>query len=72
MSAFLGLPFAEEMLAYYEDQPLVRRPGTTSNLPPTPGLRDWRTQLSQRQLETFERIAAETLAAFGYPLSGTS
>jgi len=35
-------------------------------LPPTPGLRDWRTQMTAQQTETFEAVAGETLAELGY------
>jgi hypothetical protein len=63
---FLGLPFAAEMLRYYEGKEQVRRPGETSNLPPTAGLRDWRTQMERRDLEVFESLAGELLAELGY------
>lgn len=72
IAAFLRLPFAEEMLSYHEDQPRLRRPGRTSNLPPTVGLRDWRTELPAREVAIFESIAGETLERFGYPPSGRS
>ena len=35
-------------------------------LPPTAGLRDWRRQLDDGQLDRFELLAGSTLEAFGY------
>jgi Sulfotransferase family len=66
VTAFLGLPFASETLRYYEGKEQVRRPGETSNLPPTAGLRDWRTQMERRDLEVFESLAGDLLAELGY------
>ena len=63
---FLGLPFAPEMLRYYEAKEQVRRPGETSNLPPTAGLRDWRQQMERGDLEVFESLAGELLGELGY------
>jgi hypothetical protein len=63
---FLGLPFAAEMLRYYEGKPQVRRPGETSNLPPTAGLRDWRTQMDEADVEVFESLAGDLLEELGY------
>lgn len=68
VSAFLELPFAEAMLSYY----VSRAPngaGLCSKerwLPPTAGLRDWRTEMAPRDVELFEAIAGDALAALGY------
>ena len=37
-------------------------------LPPTAGLRDWRSQMPARDVELFEAIAGDLLAALGYEL----
>jgi Sulfotransferase family len=65
--AFASLPWEGEMLAY---------PGTidVSKLPehrrlaqpPTPNLRDWRHEMSRGDALSFERVAGDTLRAFGY------
>lgn len=68
LSAFLELPFAPEMLAYHQGK-THRKPGRSAKaawLPPTPGLRDWRTQMTERDLELFEAIAGDVLSATGY------
>ena len=35
---------------------------------PTPGLRDWRTQMSPEDIATFEALAGDLLADLGYEL----
>jgi len=65
---FLDLPFAQEMLTYYEGN-VRNQPGLSAKkawLPPTPGLRDWRTQMTERDLELFEALAGDLLTALGY------
>lgn len=68
LAAFLELPFAQEMLTYYAGK--VRyQPGLSAKkawLPPTPGLRDWRTQMKERDVELFEALAGDLLSALGY------
>ena len=71
LAAFLDLPFAPEMLAYYEGK-MTDRPGLSSKdrwLPPTAGLRDWRAQMPDRDIELFEAIAGDLLAELGYELT---
>jgi hypothetical protein len=67
--AFLGLPFEEGMLRFHElDQARFKRdPHGYLSKPLTPGLRDWRTQMSRADQLLFERIAGSTLDDFGYP-----
>jgi hypothetical protein len=36
-------------------------------LPPTPGLRDWRTEMPNDDVELFEAVAGELLDELGYP-----
>ncbi|MEE9129378.1 MAG: sulfotransferase [Phycisphaerales bacterium] len=68
LAAFLKLPFAPEMLAYHKGK-TRSKPGRSAKaawLPPTPGLRDWRTQMAKRDLELFEAIAGDLLSGLGY------
>jgi hypothetical protein len=70
---FIDLPFEPVMLRYYDrEQVFGPRPGASRSpsekfhLPPTKGLRDWRTQLSKRALVLFEVAAGELLDELGY------
>lgn len=68
IAAFLDLPFAQEMLTYYVGK-VQYRPGLSAKkawLPPTPGLRDWRMQMKEQDVELFEALAGEQLSALGY------
>lgn len=68
VAAFLELPFAQEMLTYYEGK-VQSKPGRSAKsawLPPTPGLRNWRTQMKPRDVELFEALAGDLLSALGY------
>ena len=68
LMTFLELPFAPEMLRYHEGR-IRDKPGLSAKqawLPPTRGLRDWRTQMRRRDLELFEAIAGDVLSALGY------
>ncbi len=65
---FLRLPFAPETLAYHLGMQR-QQPGLSAKrawLPPTPGLRDWRTQMSERDAEVFEALAGDLLSSLGY------
>lgn len=70
---FTQLRFVDEMLDYGE-KALQKIPENERHLhgnlvrPPTTGLRDWRGQLSPRDVGTFEAIAGRELALFGYRL----
>jgi hypothetical protein len=71
LAAFLDLPFASEMLAYHEGK-VRSAPGLSAKsawLPPTSGLRDWRTQMATRDVELFEALAGDLLAELGYERS---
>jgi hypothetical protein len=68
LAAHLDLPFSEQMLAFHVGR---RRddPGLSAKeawLPPTPGLRDWRSQLSPADLELFDALAGDLLSELGY------
>ncbi len=71
LTAFLNLPFAHEMLTYHEGR-TRHEPGLSAKkawLPPTSGLRDWRTQMTERDVELFEALAGDLLSALGYERS---
>jgi hypothetical protein len=64
----LALPFAVEMLEFHSGRTRAE-PGLSAKdawLPPTPGLRDWRTQLSPDELELFDALAGDLLELLGY------
>jgi hypothetical protein len=65
---FLDLPFAPETLAYHVGRQW-KEPGLSAKkawLPPTPGLRDWRSQMSERDTAVFEALAGDLLSSLGY------
>ncbi len=66
--SFLGLLFAPEMLAYHvgRQRDGAGRSAKRAWLPPTPGLRDWQTQMPLRDLAVFEALAGDALELFGY------
>lgn len=74
LCVFLDLPFEPAMLEHdvhaLEHLPLVRRTTFHSRiaLPPTKGLRDWRREMSERQIAEFEAVAPGGLLAAGYEL----
>lgn len=65
---FLGLPFAPEMLAYHagKTRSELGLSAKAAWLPPTPGLRDWRTQMTERDVALFEALAGDLLSELGY------
>jgi hypothetical protein len=68
IAAFLDLPFAPEMAAYHVGR-TRDEPGLSAKsawLPPTPRLRDWRSAMSDRNVELFEALAGDLLAELGY------
>jgi sulfotransferase family protein len=68
LSAFLGLPFSPEMLAYNEGKTRhdPKLSAKKAWLSPTPGLRDWPTQMDERDVELFEALAGDLLSDLGY------
>ncbi|HUF09817.1 MAG TPA: sulfotransferase [Rhodothermales bacterium] len=65
---FLGLRYSDAMARYYEGK---ENPGGTGSakrrwLRPTPGLRDWRTQMSVEDREVFSGLAGDVLEVAGY------
>jgi Sulfotransferase family len=69
LCAFLKLPFDPAMLRFHEGR-RRREPGLSAKkawLPPTPGLRDWRKEMSAEDVERFEAVSGDLLADLGYP-----
>ena len=68
LAGFLELPFDQRMLRFHEGRTRAD-PGLSAKaawLPPTPGLRDWRSQMAGRDVELFEALAGSLLSGMGY------
>jgi Sulfotransferase family len=65
---FLGLPDSRDCVTFHEGK--VRNDPNLSPkqawLPATPGLRNWRRELDQQDVELFEAIAGNLLSSLGY------
>jgi sulfotransferase family protein len=73
VSDFLDLRFDEAMLAYHERRDLVPDGAIhhkNLRMPPTKALRDWRAEMSARDVRTFEAVAGDLLDELGYPRAG--
>jgi len=68
LASFLKLSFAPEMLSYNEGKlrPNPKLSAKSQWLPPTPGLRDWRSEMLPRDVQLFEALAGDVLVAHGY------
>jgi hypothetical protein len=69
LCTFLDLPFDESMLRFHEGR-RSSEPGLSAKkawLPPTPGLRDWRAEMSAEDVEQFEAMAGDLLDELDYP-----
>jgi hypothetical protein len=71
LCTFLGLPYDEAMLSYSDRPDLMRdfrREHQHNNLrkAPTAGLRDWRHEMSSRDVAVFEALAGEALLDLSY------
>lgn len=72
LCAFLDLEYHPQMLEYHKRADQIV--GTTASpkrhtdiyLPPTKGLRDWRTELTPEQVARFEALAGDVLSVLGY------
>jgi hypothetical protein len=71
--AFIGIDFTPSMLRYYENAdallsgiPPAQVEHQNLRRPPTKGLRDWRHQMSRRDIAVFESIAGDLLSDLGY------
>lgn len=68
LCSFLGLRYDDAMPKFHVGRTQTDR-GLSANrawLPPTPRLRDWRTQMAERDVELFEAIAGDLLSILGY------
>jgi len=68
---FLDVAFDEAMLRFHEGRTRAE-PGLSAKrawLPPTPGLRDWRTEMREEDVEEFEAAAGDALQELGYALA---
>jgi Sulfotransferase family len=68
--AFLDLPYAEAMVEYSRGR--TGKPWRSAKaqwLPPTPGLRDWESEMAQPDLERVEAAVADLLTGLGYASS---
>ena len=65
---FLGVAYDDAMLRFHEGR-TREEPGLSAKrawLPPTPGLREWRTEMREEDIEAFEAAAGDALEEFGY------
>ena len=66
LATFLGLDFDTRMITFHEGKTRPGRSAKSAWLPVTTGLRDWRTQMPERDVELFEALAGDLLAELGY------
>ncbi len=69
VTAFLQLPFAKEEMLGFNRGKVRHEKGLSAKKAwrsPTPGVRDWRTQLDPRSRELFEALAGDLLSELGY------
>jgi hypothetical protein len=70
ISEFAGIAYDPAMLGYPGHVDLKGKPHQQSlGRPPTPGLRDWRQELSAGDVEDFEAVAGDLLRSLGYELA---
>jgi hypothetical protein len=69
---FLGISFDPAMQSYHvgRTRPKPGRSSKAQWLPPTPGLRDWTTQLAAHDIAAIQVAAGELLREFGYAPGG--
>jgi hypothetical protein len=66
-----GLGFEPAMLEYADEVDVSAKPHQQSlKRPPTPGLRDWRTEMPPADVAAFESVAGDLLADLGYEAAG--
>jgi len=70
---FAALPYEPALLDYAGSVDVSAKPHQQSlKRPPTPGLRDWRTQLEAHEAAAFEEVAGDLLRQLGYEASRRS
>lgn len=72
LTAFLQISYSEKMARYFEGK-TINKPGLSAKsawLPPTSGLRDWKSQMSLEDTVVFEGLAGDLLEQAGYEMSG--
>ncbi|MGI8607183.1 MAG: sulfotransferase family protein [Gaiellaceae bacterium] len=70
ISEFAGLAYDPAMLGYAGEVDLTGKPHQQSlGRPPTPGLRNWRRDLLEEDVRSFEAVAGELLQMLGYELA---
>jgi hypothetical protein len=68
VAAFLDLEYSPQMAAFHVGK-TRSDPGLSAKhawLPPTPGLRDWQTDMAERDIVLFETLAGDLLDELGY------
>ena len=69
--AHAELPYEPAMLDYAGSVDVTAKPHQQSlTRPPTPGLRDWRTEMPAGHVRAFEAVAGDVLADLGYDVGG--
>jgi hypothetical protein len=69
--AHAQLSFEAAMVDYAGHVDVSRQPHQQSlTRPPTPGLRDWRTDMTETDVHAFESVAGDALAELGYDVRG--
>jgi sulfotransferase family protein len=71
--SFLGIPYDDRMLHFHEGR-TVEDPALDAKKswqPITPGLRNWRTEMTEEEVGRFEAASGNLLDELGYPRSGT-
>jgi len=74
IAAFLDLKYDDAMPNYFEGK-TRHQAGASANatwLPPTKGLRDWKSDMSSEEIQLFEGAAGDLLSHFGYEVSSQS
>jgi sulfotransferase family protein len=74
VTAFLELPYASEMVSFHEGK-RISDPGLSAKkawLPATPGLRNWRSEMAERDVALFEALAGDLLSDLGYERAATA
>ena len=69
LCAFLNLPYDDAMTRFHEGRarPDAGLDAKNGWLPPTAGLRDWRSQMEPKDVVRFEAAAGDLLDELGYP-----